>query len=552
MPEENIMTRLVNLCLVLVTVTSPVLAQTTKSKTDELREHQLRVLREHVLSRVLDNIRKMDEPGLRVSARNQILTYLTREKFPSDENQTRATQIARDALKDLREHKEEVTPFMLSYLSNDLGSWIQKYRPNLSEEFEKTIKATVKANASQRIRSLFELKNGDTLAVEHIRHELENQGSLNGLNFWLEELRTRNSKEFEPLASEILTRAGQGQISFETLFWISDIYLQPQTPNALKNRFLTTVVSRTHTAHFTVEPAPQMAYDLLTKILPFVQQSVPDLYDQALNQNVAIRASLSERHQAAEARVKRLNESANPIEDLKSEADSAKSKTERNELLLQAAQLALETKKYDACLDILDRVDLEVAAADQNWQYSIDQILKNLVRGAVAEKLAKLAEKGAARIGSSLTRVEALNLTMRYYMTINDKEAARRILLEAAKIAETDTDPITKAKAFVLLTMVCDQIDRSQKADLLLSGVKALNDFPKPDSTARDKTKYQTYVQRLDNSAYELTKGFKELARQDENSALAFVDKLEKPDLRTFACLGILLGLDGLLTKRNL
>lgn len=563
------MKRLANLCIVLVTASSVLLAQTAKGptksitktaaepaveshrlKADEMREHQLRVFREDILARALDNIKKMDEAGLRISARNQILTYLASEKAPSDERQLLATQIAQDSLTDLREHNEDITPFMLSYLSNDLGSWIQKHRPNLIENFEKTINATVRVDVSQRIRSLFELEDGDILAAKRIRQELEEHGALNGLNFWLDELMISKSKEFEPLASDILTRAGQGQISFETLFWVSDIYLRPQTSNALRNRFLATVVARTQPANFVAEPAPQIAYDLLTKLLPFIQQSAHELYDQALNHSFAMRASLSERQSASIARIKRLQESVNPIADLKSEAESAKTKTERNDLLLQAAQLALEKKKLDLCLDILSEVDINVVAADSgSWQRSIDQILKSFVRVGLTAKLTNLTEKGAARIAAPLTKVEALNLIMRYYAKGNDNEAAQRLLIEASKVAGSGPDNSDKAKAFFLLSVTCDQVDGSKKADLLLSGLKALNNLLKPDANARDKTIYQSYVQRLDNAGYDLAKGFTGLTKQDENAALALVEKLQKPDLRTFALIGILLGLDGLLTE---
>jgi hypothetical protein len=519
------------------------------SKADEFREHQLRVLREHVLARTLDSIKKMDEAGLRVSARNQVLTYLTSDKDPSDAKQALTTQLARDALTDLREHGEKIVPFMFSYLSNDLGSWIQKHRPNLTEEFEKAVKANAKLDASQRIRSLFELEDGDILAAKRIRQELEEQGPLSGLQFWLDELMSRKSKEFEPLASDIVARAEQGQISFETLFWVSDIYLRPPISDSLRSRFLATVVARTQPANFIAEPAPQMAYDLLTKVLPFVQRSVPELYDQALNQHVAMRAVLTERQLSSDARIKRLKESANPIEDLISEAESVKSTTERNELLLQAAQLALEKKRLDLCLHILDKVNVIAAAADPaSWQRSIDQILKNFVRTALADKRAELAEKAAARIASSLTRVEALNLLIRYCVKANEKAEAQRLLTEASRVAASGPDETQKAKAFFLLSQTCDQVDVTKKTDLLLSGINSLNNIPKPDAGARDKTAHQNYVQRLDNGGYELTKGFKGLTKIDENSALALVEKLQKPDLRTFALIGILVGLDGLLT----
>src|SRR5918995_1121083 len=102
------MKRSPKLCIVLVIASSVILGQTAKTpptsvtktavepavenrrSADEMREHQLRVFREHVLARALDNIKKMDEAGLRVSARNQILTYLASKKASSDEKQSLA------------------------------------------------------------------------------------------------------------------------------------------------------------------------------------------------------------------------------------------------------------------------------------------------------------------------------------------------------------------------------------------------------------------------------------------------------------------------------
>ena len=119
-----------------------------RSKTEELREHQLRVFREHILTRILDSIKGMDEAGLRISARNQILDYLASDKAPSPDKQVLATQIARDAMADLHDHGAEMLPFMAGYLSNNLGSWIRKHRPNLTEDFDKAVKTSVKVDRS--------------------------------------------------------------------------------------------------------------------------------------------------------------------------------------------------------------------------------------------------------------------------------------------------------------------------------------------------------------------------------------------------------------------
>jgi hypothetical protein len=68
--------------------------------------------------------------------------------------------------------------------------------------------------------------------------------------------------------------------------------------------------------------------------------------------------------------------------------------------------------------------------------------------------------------------------------------------------------------------------------------------------SARDKTIFQSFGQRLDNVGYDLSKGFRSLTKHDENDALALVEKLQKPGLRTFALIGILTGLDGLLAEQ--
>ena len=95
------MKRSMNLCVVLVMASTVILGQSARtpstktpvkptpenhlSEQNEMREHQLRMFREQVLTRALDNIKKMDEAGLRISVRNQILTYLGSEKSSSVE-----------------------------------------------------------------------------------------------------------------------------------------------------------------------------------------------------------------------------------------------------------------------------------------------------------------------------------------------------------------------------------------------------------------------------------------------------------------------------------
>ncbi len=556
-------------CLVLVLANSAALAQasntvtpstktksalkttsaSSRSEEESLREHQLRVFRDQILARTLESIKKMDEAALRLSARNQILTYLSEKKPASDETKPIANKIALDALADLSQYGGEIQPFMANYLSNNLAAWIQKYQPELTEEFQNAVKANRNFSESQRIRSLFELKDGDILAAQRIRQMMKHGEAVDGLFFWLDDLMRLNSKELEPLMSEIVIRARLGQVSFGTLYWVSEIYLRPQISVALRNRFLEMIVARTQSVNFMIEPAPQAAYELLIKTLPFVRQMLPELYDQALNQSFAMRASFSDRQMASEARTKRVRESLNPIEYLVSESEAAKSKVERNELLASAAQLALEKQQFDLCLDIVAKVDLDVAAtAPDLWRNWKSQFLKEFVRKALQAKDSQIAEKGAGLIEASLAGVEGYALIMRFLLSANEKSSAQRVLTEAGRIAGLVASDTERAKAYFLLSLLGAHVDESKEAQLLQSGIKALNNLSDPDPKASNKKPYQEYVRSLDNTGYELSKGFKHLLRKDENAALTLVEHVQKRDLKTFALIGILSGLEELLT----
>lgn len=263
---------------------TPPTAPQTSGGVPDLRRTQLRLLRESTLLRVVGGVKEIDEAALRISARNQILMHLGGLKA-GEEDKTLTAQIASDALTDFGEHGEEIPPFMADYLFNDLGAWIQRHQPKLAERLQAVEKNRKSEKESDRIRALLQTKGGDAPAAQRIRRLLAAGQEVDCVFFYLDALKRANSKEFEPLLAQIAGIAERGpQISLETLFWVSDFYLHPDTPASLKRRFLAAVISRTQPTSFAAEPAPQIAYDLLNKVLPFVRESAPELYDQAAAQ----------------------------------------------------------------------------------------------------------------------------------------------------------------------------------------------------------------------------------------------------------------------------
>ena len=166
----------------------------------------------------------------------------------------------------------------------------------------------------------------------------------------------------------------------------------------------------------------------------------------------------------------------------------------------------------------------------------------------MAAREPQIAEKAALGMTASMAKVEAVALLIRHWSKAGEKDSAHRLLVEAIKVADSVPDDFEKAKSLILLSIICDQVDESKKAQLLLSSIKALNGLNKP-TTPRDQEPYQAYVRKLDQTGYHTIRGFKALTVSDENAAIALVNQLQGPDLRPFALIGILSGLTDLLAK---
>ena len=521
------------------------------TESREFRRQQLQILHDNLLTRTLDSIKKMDEVALRLSARNQVITNLWESKILSDKHLGLKRSLALDAIGDLADHQPELPPFMLDYLAADLGALIEKYHPDLVEKFKAVRETTKSGKRAIDIRSLFELKNGDVLAASRIRQLLAQGDDVKELNFWLEELRKQRSREFQPLLREVIAIAERGpQLSFETLLWLNPIYFHAEVPRPLQQRFATMILSRTHPSNFVAIPAPQSAYELLNRALPYIQQLLPERYQQAMSQSLVLRSAINQTQLASEERAKRLKDSLTPIEDLVAEAEAAKSKNERNELLAEAAGLALQKEEFSTCLDIVEKLDLDLEIPGQPgfWRNWSSQFLTKLVKNAAAAKELEIAERAALGMTASLAKVQAVTFMMRQWSEAGDKDAAHRLFLESIKTAESISSEFEKVNAYVVLSVACRQVDESQQAQLMLSCVKALNSLNSP-TTPRDQQPYQGYVRNLDNTGYQVTRGFRELTTKDENAAIALVNQINKSDLRAFALIGVLSGLSDLIAK---
>jgi hypothetical protein len=268
---------------------------------------------------------------------------------------------------------------------------------------------------------------------------------------------------------------------------------------------------------------------------------MPESFDQAVNQRQVIYASFDKAQVAGDERNKRLNESPSGIEDLVAEAEEAKSKSHRNELLSEAAQLALERKKFALCLEVLAKLDLDaVGISTDFWSNWNDQFLREFVKAVLAVGKPETAERATEHARASNVKVELLILMAQYAAKANDKASSERLLIEGSNAAGAAADHIERARAFLLLSGASEP-NGSLKGERLESAVKALNSVSMPDR-GDDVKPYQRYVWKLNGAEYQVSKGFKDFSAKNIEEASVLAEKLIKPESRAFALLGVLQG----------
>jgi len=525
-------------------------AQSRKSvhteQEPEAQEQKVKMLRMSTLTRTIDSIKKIDEPALRISARNALLKYLILNRTLPAQDTTLAANIARESLADFSEHFEEIMPSLAEYLFSELAVWIKEYQPVLSETIEALEKTKMRGKDAHSLQALIAVPGGDVQAAQRIIQILEAGREIPVLVLYLNDLIAGNSQEVMPLLSKVVDVAAHGRLTFETLLSISDLYMQSQTPVVVKQHFLRMVVARTQPFNLEKEPASQSAYYLLTNLLPAIKQVVPELYSQAANQRLVVYASLSREQLADEQRSKRLSEGSSLIEDLMAEADQTKSKLKRNQLLAQVAQLAIQNERFALCLEAVEKLDLDAPGISADfWINWNDQFLRDFVKAVLAENKPELAEQGTGHVNGPYAKVQSLVMIIQYWMKGEDTSNARRLLMQARKAAGGATDYVDRAKAFFLMSALFNQTDSSEKMELMESAIKALNSISMPER-GNDLRPYQTYVWKMNGVEYQVVTQFKDLTKNGSEEALNLVERIDKPESRTFALLGILQGLHDL------
>jgi hypothetical protein len=498
-----------------------------------------------LLVQVLDQTKAMDECALRTLLRLRVSTYLWSSQ--SEEDAKEAERVAMQAVADLDENKGSMPAGMATWMRSQLVAEIELHAPALAERLRKQDASDHEATRNQFDSAYSMLKNSNEVkpSVEAMRRAL-NSGSDPGmiLLFFLGQLEQKQPTEIPGLLESIISVQEQkpDTFSLQTLTFLRDFCIREANPPQLQTRFLTAAFNAVLTASTSPDRTQlTQAYELLTSLLPAMQRLSPSLYAMAVPQAAAMARLDSQQLDLVEIH-RRVEQSSDPVSQLITEANDAKNKAIRNDLLVEAAQRALGDGRLRLAIDVVADIDFkEEQKGEQRWR---DQFLLDVIKSAIGKKDMDTAKYGTGKIKSPLERASALQEMARYFFESRDLSNATQILNDALKlILDSETSP---AKALSLLNIVSEftKVDDSRVVEVTQLAIKAINRIPTPDRSDKPgSNSHNEYVKSLVAVASTLIPLFESLARKDEQRALSLTGEIERREVSAPALFGTSIGI---------
>ncbi len=529
----------------LISGITPCLAQQSPSKENLPSDELARQRAWSVLYELPDQLKLMDEPTLRVFLRLRLADFLWQHKNKNDEAKTRADALALDTLEDIKAHKNEIPELYYDSFRRDLQALIQLNAPTLAARLvELNGSEPKKGNTFEVAFSMLDSKDGASSAVKLVKSGLDSgQDPGNLLIFFLSRLEKEHPDHLTQLLREIMSieERRTGTIPIRSLLQIIRFYLNDQSPKELMIRYVSVVVkSLEMNFESSDEHLVAIAHSAMSNvILSRIEQLAPSLYTQARSLTVRLAGRMPRTAIDLIDTRARINQSSDPLNQMIIEANASKDESIKENLLAEAAQIALSKNQLKQALDLVP-----ATSVDPNFALWRNQFLEDISARALEKKDPDLALSASSRIDSPLNRAHALLKIGLYFHKWGDRSRALDSLHEAEKLVERAENGSDKVNASLSLAEAFLKIDPVRVPDTVQAAIKIVNLIHqpglehKPDSQIR-----KSYARSLADIAWNMQPVFQSIVRKDEIGTFGLANGIQLRDLRAIAIFGAATGI---------
>lgn len=497
------------------------------------------LIRKQILADELDNQAKnVPLVAARVFVRTKLAQWLWKD---GADKTGRAEQIAVKALEELYEKKDEILDS--NFLKMDLFALLETN----AKETAKKLRAKYAVGNEEDLSNAFSLldkEGGDKIIAAKIKKYLADGKDLDKIAFLMGQLQSKKSPEFLSILAEIVNLEESGRNSFtaDSLTWASDFFRDAIVPSNLRLRFYRIALSKARNALQNPEgndiPA---AYYLLDAILLSIAAGAPEFSAEASGVKAALLARTSRKSREMQERNQRIEESADELSTLISEAEKTDDKEgEKYSLLIRAELLAKGKGKFRLAVDLMektieDKSDGGFPRREFRLHYH-DQELGYIAESALGKGDVEAARYAAKKMIKDLSKADALRRIAVYFSGKKDTGSALDAYDEALKLAtRADND---KLKFYTLFRLIsaAQQIEQSRVSEVTAITAKAINALPilgvedKPDTE-----NFKNYVSIIVAVNFNLYPVIGNLAKANKNEASGFASRIDRKEVRIVA-----------------
>jgi len=522
--------------LVMLTIGQVCLAQNLQDETSFARQRATEFIDD-----LPTQIKKVDDATVRVFLQLRLATFHWSEI--SEHSRARARELTLSGLQDLDEHRADLVPLYADSFREDLLALLEVHAPDLAARYRAggdTADRVTPGNQYDVAYSMLRTKGQAALAVQTFTRAFSSgEAPTMTISYFLSELQRQQPSLLPQVLSDILSvqERRPRTLSVEMLFWLLEPYVWRNDREDIKRRFLSVTVAAT-TESYQWSDLGQLtnAFNVLRVTVPLIEKLVPGMYPQAAAQLATVRARLPNETVERSAIAERIRQSEDPLSQMITEANSASSPSVKNDLLIQAAQLALTKGKPQLAFDLA----MSTSADDKSKEWR-QQFLSELVKNAVENKDAKLGLAIASKIEMPLPRAEALQRLALLFFNLKELWKARESLVESLKLIGASDNTPEKAIGLLKSLRVATRVDRAMVPDVAEDSIKALNALQ--FATQNEKPQSEPTRRTLMAVVWNTMPSFEALVQWDELAALNFVDKIQRVELRAVAGFGAAKGI---------
>jgi hypothetical protein len=489
---------------------------------------------------LLDEIDSCEEPTLRIFLRLKMAAHLWNK--PSGSNPEKEVL---KALDDLRAHEAEIPPLYLNLFRRDLIAQLQAHAPSSAAKLIDEYRLDRRTDF-EIAYSLLGQANGIDKAVGIVRSgvaEGKDPGSI--IVPFLHRLEKAKAAAVPSVLDAIMSaeESHPGSITGTTLFTLKHLFIREQTAQALQQRYLAAVIKR---AGETETDTASMAdtYTIMADILPIVEKQAPDLYPLADAQLTQLKRQVPRKTLDRISIEKRVSQSMDPIAQLMTEKNAVSDPALKEDLQVEAAQLALANGQARMAIDLVVKVQTEDKTA-RLWR---DQFIEEAVDDALNTGDVETSRYGAGKIQSAGIRASALQKIALYLQASNDLAGARETLNSALKLIETSGNSVDKettansadqALGLLDLATSATKVDSQRVNNLMQAALTVINKTPTTRKAEVGSTAHLGEVENIMKMAYKIIPTFQALGAVNQHDALDLAASIQRQELKIVAKLGV-------------